>query len=108
VEDASIDVILSNCVINLAEDKGLVFREAFRALKPGGRLQVSDIVSRGALPLEIQHDPQGWSACVSGALPEAEYVSLVQQAGFGELSLARSESVQAVYSLVLSARKPLA
>jgi arsenite methyltransferase len=107
VEDASIDVILSNCVINLAEDKGLVFREAFRSLKPGGRLQVSDIVSRSALPVEIQHDPQGWSACISGALPEAEYVSLVQQAGFGELSLARSESVQAVYSLVLSARKPL-
>ena len=78
-------MIISNCVINLTEDKGLVFREAFRALKPGGRLEVSDMVTSGALPLQARQDAGEWAGCVSGALPEQEYLDLIAQAGFSEV-----------------------
>ncbi len=90
VEDGSVDVILSNCVINLTEDKGLVFREAYRALKPGGRLEVSDIVTDQALPLDARLDAGQWAGCVSGALPEQEYLDLIAQAGFKDVSVRRS------------------
>ena len=111
VEDGTADVILSNCVINLTEDKGLVFREAFRALKPGGRLEVSDMVTSGALPLQARQDAGEWAGCVSGALPEQEYLDLIAQAGFGEVTVrGRSVSGQAagvtVYSAIVAARKP--
>ncbi len=110
VEDASIDVIISNCVINLTEDKGKVFRETFRALKSGGRLEVSDMVFGGAVPVSARYSASGWSECVSGALPEAEYVDLVKQAGFKDVSVRRSASAGQslgvpVYSVQLSARK---
>jgi arsenite methyltransferase len=110
VDDASVDVILSNCVINLCEDKGLVFREAFRVLKPGGRLEVSDMVTDGPLPVEARHDAGDWAGCVSGALPEREYLDLVTQAGFGEITTRRSSSAgevkgTRVYSVIVSARK---
>ena len=82
VEDGEVDVILSNCVINLTEDKGHVFREAFRVLKPGGRLEISDVVASGAIPLELREDSHGWAECVTGALPEREYLDLMAQAGF--------------------------
>ncbi len=90
VESGSVDVILSNCVINLTEDKGLVFREAYRALKPGGRLEVSDIVTDQALPLQARLDAGQWAGCVSGALPEQEYLDLIVQAGFKDASVRRS------------------
>ena len=111
VEDGAVDVILSNCVINLTEDKGLVFREAFRILKPGGRLEVSDMVTGGALPLQDRHDAAAWAGCVSGALPEQEYLDLIAQAGFNEVVVrGRSESGQVagvnVYSAIVAARKP--
>lgn len=110
VEDGSVDVIISNCVINLTEDKGSVFREAFRALKSGGRLEVSDMVFGGAVPPAMRYSLDGWSECVSGALPEQEYVDLVAQAGFTDVSVRRSTSAgQAmgvpVYSVQLSAHK---
>ena len=113
VEDASIDVIISNCVINLTEDKGRVFREAYRALKTGGRLEVNDMVFGGAIPLTLRDSIGGWSECISGALPEGEYVDLVRQAGFTDVTVRRSTSsgVSAgvpVYSVQLSARKPTA
>jgi ubiquinone/menaquinone biosynthesis C-methylase UbiE len=110
VEDATIDVIISNCVINLTEDKGKVFRESFRALKNGGRLEVSDMVFGGALPVSGRTSVSGWSECVSGALPEQEYVDLVAQAGFKDISVRRSASAGTalgvpVYSVQLSAKK---
>jgi ubiquinone/menaquinone biosynthesis C-methylase UbiE len=79
VDDASIDVILSNCVINLTEDKGCVFREAFRVLKKGGQLEVNDMVFGGAVMPAVRASAAGWSECVSGALPEQEYVDLVRR-----------------------------
>ena len=111
VEDGAVDVILSNCVINLTEDKGLVFREAFRVLKPGGRLEVSDMVTSGPVPLELRESAAGWSECVTGALPEQEYLDLVSQAGFEGIATRRSASMGEaggiqVYSVLVSARKP--
>ena len=82
VADGEADVVMSNCVINLCEDKGRVFEEAFRVLRPGGRITVSDVVTSGAFPVEHQRDAALWSSCVSGALPEREYLDLVRAAGF--------------------------
>ena len=73
VADRSVDVIISNCVINLSPDKPQVFREAYRVLKPGGRLAISDIVRTGELPSEIKEDPDAYSGCVSGALSADEW-----------------------------------
>jgi len=80
--DNSVDVILSNCVINLSVDKDRVLREAFRVLKPGGRLAVSDIVVRGEAPPEIRRRIELWAGCVAGALEESEYRSKLAAAGF--------------------------
>jgi ubiquinone/menaquinone biosynthesis C-methylase UbiE len=80
--DASVDVIISNCVINLSADKGQVLREAYRVLKPGGRLAVSDVVVRGELPAAVRHSMELWVGCVAGALEEAEYRKLLAEAGF--------------------------
>jgi len=76
------DVVISNCVINLSPDKGQVFREAYRVLKPGGKLAVSDIVLLKDLPEEIRKDLGGWSQCVSGAVSEEEYIGGMRSAGF--------------------------
>ena len=110
VKDAIIDVIISNCVINLAEDKGKVFQEAYRALKPGGRLEVNDMVFGGAVLPQARASAQGWSECVSGALPEQEYVDLVKQAGFTDITVRRSTSAGtaqgvSIYSVQVSAKK---
>jgi arsenite methyltransferase len=80
--DNSADVIISNCVINLSADKDKVFREAFRVLKPGGRLAVSDIVVRGEMPPEVQRSMELWAGCIAGALRDEDYVSKVKVAGF--------------------------
>ncbi|MDD5371644.1 MAG: arsenite methyltransferase, partial [Anaerolineaceae bacterium] len=92
VEDATADVVISNCVVNLCEDKGQVFAEAFRVLKAGGRLELSDMVSSGAFPLAKRHDAGAWAGCVSGALPEQEYLDLIGQAGFEAIRTRRSAS----------------
>jgi 2-polyprenyl-3-methyl-5-hydroxy-6-metoxy-1,4-benzoquinol methylase len=76
------DVVISNCVINLSPDKEQVFREAFRILKPGGRLAVSDIVLLRDLPDEVRKDLGAWSSCVSGAISEKEYLGAIERAGF--------------------------
>ncbi len=91
IADASIDVILSNCVINLADDKGRVFSEAARVLKPAGRLVVSDIVTGGPLPSVMRTDPEQWAGCVAGALPESEYLDLLAEAGFTSVQAERGE-----------------
>lgn len=112
IEDATVDVVLSNCVINLTEDKGQVFREAFRVLKPGGRLEVSDIVTEKAMPIEMQENPTGWAECVTGALPRQEYLDLIAQAGFEKVTTRSSTNTGeafgvTVYSAIVSAQKPV-
>lgn len=85
--DNSVDVIISNCVINLSGDKDRVLREAFRVLKPGGRFAVSDIVVRGEVPREIRRSVELWVGCIAGALEEREYLSKLAQAGFETVSV---------------------
>jgi len=108
MEDGSVDVILSNCVINLCEDKGAVFREAHRALRPGGRLEISDMVTEGAFSSEYRSNPANWGGCVFGALPEGEYLSLLSQAGFKDIQVRRSDAARwvdgvKIYSITVSA-----
>ncbi len=88
--DSSVDVVISNCVINLAADKGKVFREVFRVLRPGGRLTVSDTMFQGdpsLIPEELRHSVEAWGACVAGSLEVGEYLSGLREAGFVGASL---------------------
>ena len=80
--DASVDLIISNCVINLSADKRQVLREAFRVLKPGGRFAVSDVVVKGELPDSLRKNMELWVGCVAGALEEGEFLALLAEAGF--------------------------
>src|SRR5216117_1531337 len=85
--DASVDVIISNCVINLSGDKDRVLAEAFRVLKPGGRFAVSDVVVRGEVPQEIRRNVEHWIGCVAGALEEREYRDKLATAGFESIGV---------------------
>ena len=85
--DNSVDVIISNCVINLSADKDRVLREAFRVLKPGGRLAVSDVVTRGAMLPQIRERVLLWVGCIAGALEEDEYLSKLKAVGFENVNL---------------------
>ena len=85
--DSAVDVIISNCVINLSADKGRVLREAFRVLRPGGRFAVSDVVVRGEVPAEVRRSMELWVGCVAGALSEADYTRLLEEAGFEEVGI---------------------
>jgi arsenite methyltransferase len=85
--DSSVDVIISNCVINLSGDKDQVLREAFRVLKPGGRFAVSDVVVRGEVPPEIRRNMELWVGCVAGALEDTEYVAKLAAAGFADIGI---------------------
>jgi arsenite methyltransferase len=85
--DASVDVIISNCVINLSGDKRKVIAEAFRVLKPGGRFAVSDVVIRGEVPAEVRSSMELWVGCIAGALTEQEFHSLLREAGFDEIDI---------------------
>jgi SAM-dependent methyltransferase len=87
VADASVDVVISNCVINLSPDKPQVFREAYRALRPGGRMLVSDIVLVADLPPEIGRDPDSVAGCIGGAIKKEEYLAAIAQAGFREVEV---------------------
>ena len=93
--DASVDVIISNCVINLSADKGQVLREAFRVLKPGGRFAVSDVVVRGEVPAEVRRSMELWVGCVAGALEEREFEGLLREAGFQNPTLEPTRIYQA-------------
>jgi arsenite methyltransferase len=86
--DNSVDVIISNCVINLSGDKDRVLREAFRVLKPGGRFAVSDVVTRGAVPEQLRRDMLLWVGCIAGALEENEYRAKLKAAGFEAIGIA--------------------
>ena len=87
VEDAEVDAVISNCVINLAPDKQKVFRETYRVLKPGGRLMVSDVVLTKPLPDEIKNDEQLLSGCVAGAILKQDYLKLLEKVGFSDVKI---------------------
>jgi arsenite methyltransferase len=116
VEDGSIEVVLSNCVINLTPDKPQVFREIFRVLKPGGKIAVSDIVSNGPLPAALRENIQAWGKCLGGALDVKEYTLGLIESGFTEIKiqprsdlgrLANALPVGTPFSATITARKPL-
>ena len=85
--DNSVDVVISNCVINLSADKDRVLQEAFRVLKPGGRFAVSDVVTRGEVPAEVRQNVLLWVGCIAGALDEHEYAAKLAGAGFGAVEI---------------------
>jgi arsenite methyltransferase len=85
--DNSVEVIISNCVINLSGDKDRVMREAFRVLKPGGRFAVSDVVVRGEVPAEVRKSMELWVGCIAGALEEMDYVKILAKAGFDAIDI---------------------
>src|SRR5579883_3004023 len=85
--DNSVDVIISNCVINLSADKDQVLREALRVLKPGGRLAIADVVVRGEVPAEVRKSMELWAGCIAGALEETDYVRRLAKAGFAAIGI---------------------
>ena len=85
--DKSVDLVISNCVINLSADKDQVLREAFRVLKPGGRFAVSDVVTRGDVPSDVRKNMLPWVGCIAGALEDAEYIDKLTQAGFERVEI---------------------
>jgi len=116
VDDNSIDVVMSNCVINLSPDKLAVFREAFRVLKPGGRVSISDIVIEGEFDEVLRADLEKWAECVTGAIDVEEYTGYMQTAGFvdikvmdkrnGEDIVSQQPGMPHVFSARIMARKP--
>ena len=101
--DASVDVIISNCVINLAADKRAVLAEAFRVLKPGGRFAISDVVVRGDAPPEVRRNMELWVGCVAGALEEGQFIDMLRDAGFESPSVEptriyRAEDARALFA----------
>jgi SAM-dependent methyltransferase len=95
VEDASVDVIISNCVINLSPDKPRVFREVYRVLKPGGRMIVSDIVLNQPLPESLRSDANLYVACIAGALPREQYLQAIRDAGFQQVEILSDRTYRA-------------
>ena len=87
IEDEIVDVIISNCVINLAPDKFKVFKEAYRVLKQNGRLMVSDLVTRGELPEDVKNSFDAWAWCIAGALEQTDYLDKIKQAGFKDVKV---------------------
>jgi SAM-dependent methyltransferase len=85
--DDSVDVVISNCVINLSADKDQVLREVFRVLKPGGRFAVSDIITRGEMPEQLRGDMQLWAGCIAGALQDTDYAAKLAAAGFKQIGI---------------------
>ena len=92
VADASVDAVISNCVVNLVPDKEQVFRDVFRVLKPGGRLSVSDIVVLGDVPIAIRDSVDAYVACLSGAILKDDYLGLIREAGFEDVTVTESRS----------------
>lgn len=87
IENNSVDVIISNCVINLTPDKLVAYKEAFRVLKPGGRILVSDLVTLGILPEEIRRSFEAWSNCIAGAMEKDAYIDTIKEAGFSDIEI---------------------
>jgi len=89
VESGTIDRIISNCVINLAPDKRPVFAEAYRVLKPGGSISISDIVSFGPVPDSVRRDAELWAGCIAGTMDKGDYLALIREAGFRHVSVVK-------------------
>jgi len=116
VADHQVDLIMSNCVINLSPDKAAVFKEALRVLKPGGRMSISDIVTDGEFSEALRADMDKWAECVTGAIPQKAYIDLMQAAGFVDIQVVdksdaedivtRHEGMPRIFSARISARKP--
>jgi SAM-dependent methyltransferase len=106
--DCSVDVVISNCVINLSPDKDAVLREAFRVLKPGGRLAISDVVVRGEVPADVRRSMELWIGCIAGALDERDYLSKLEAAGFVDVAIEpwRVYDDERFASAFIRARKP--
>ena len=109
--EASVDVVISNCVINLAPDKRAVFREAHRVLAPGGRFVVADMLATAPLPESLVKDPDAWGECIAGAIPEPDYVESLRGSGFAEVEVRRVGTAEgsccgpSVFSAIVLARK---
>jgi SAM-dependent methyltransferase len=99
LEDESVDVVISNCVINLSPEKDRVFREAFRVLRPGGSLMISDIVLERPLPAEVEERLGAYLGCVGGASVRGDYLETIEKAGFRQLSILREASLAGAFSL---------
>lgn len=111
VDDQSVDVVISNCVINLSPDKDAVFREAFRVLRPGGRLMISDLVTQGELPEQVRTNLESWAGCVAGALDQSTYLEKIRDAGFDGVEVieeSRPLGGFPLYSIGVRAVKPRA
>jgi SAM-dependent methyltransferase len=106
VEDEAVDVIISNCVINLAPDKLKVFQEAYRVLRPGGRLMVSDMVIIKSLPDEVRESIHSYTGCIAGAVPEDEYLEIIREAGFERVQTVEKSGAGYVASAKVEAFKP--
>ncbi|MCL0087753.1 arsenite methyltransferase [Dehalococcoidia bacterium] len=87
VEDDSVDVIISNCVINLSLDKLATYKEAFRVLRPNGRILISDLVTEGELPDDVRRSFEAWAGCIAGALEKQEYLNTIKKAGFRDVAI---------------------
>jgi SAM-dependent methyltransferase len=87
VEDNSIDVVISNCVVNLSPDKLATYKEVFRALKPNGRVLISDLVTKGELPEDVRQSSEAWACCIAGAMEKQEYLNTITKAGFRDVTI---------------------
>jgi len=108
VADNTVDVVISNCVINLSPDKGRVFKEAFRALKPGGKLMISDIVLLKELPETVKESVEAYVGCISGAIMKDDYIALIEEAGFQEVKMIEETLFPVEYVLSDSTAKAVA
>jgi arsenite methyltransferase len=115
VEDNTVDIVMSNCVINLSPNKPAVFREAYRVLKPGGRVSISDIVTEGEFSPELRAQTDKWAECVTGAIDVAQYTGMMREVGFVDITVVDkvidSETkpqpgMPRIYSARITARKP--
>ncbi|MFW9831707.1 MAG: arsenite methyltransferase [Candidatus Thorarchaeota archaeon] len=106
VDDESVDVIISNCVINLAPDKGKVFQESFRVLRPGGRMLISDIVLENTLPQEVRDQVAAYTGCLGGAILKEEYLQHMRDAGFTDIRIVSEAQFNIATSAKIEAFKP--
>lgn len=110
VETGTVDVVISNCVINHVPDKAGAYREVHRVLKPGGRFVIADVASKYRLPPEVTGDPQAWADCYGGAIPEEEYLAAIAAAGLREIKILKRREYEKngfpMASLTIEGKKP--